>query len=644
MSFRWYLRRLAGMGPREVLHRLAEQGKRAASRRRAYGWAAFPAPGPLRPLPALGEALRSRASPPLRAAIRASAQEILAGRFAALGVAWPQRAPADLFPADLWRLDPVTGLPWPGAERFTFDVPYRGVTGRGDVKYVWEINRLQFLQPLAALVALEGDDRAVAAIEAAVASWTAANPPFRGLAWNSGIELALRAVSLAVAASLCGERLGAGTRARLASALAAHAHWLARYPSLFSSANNHRIAEALGLVAVAAVLPHAAVAAAPACRVLEAEALRQILPDGIGAEQSPSYAAFTAEMLIVGRPLAEACGYPLSDAVEGRLGRFADAIAWFCGPDGRVPAIGDDDGGRVLTLCGPPERAYPASVARLAAGLRGRPCAVPRGEDGPQWRDILAPTPPTAPPPVGLRDFPEGGYAVLRETRAGRDLHLVLDHGPLGYLTIAAHGHADANAIVLAVDGTPVLVDPGTYLYHAGGPWRTWFRGTRAHNTLTVGGANSSLIAGPFNWSHKARARLDALEPGPSWRVAASHDGYRRRFGVVHRRSIEPTRDGLAILDRMDGRQRAPIAELAFQFAPGLRVEAADAGWLVATGDRPLLRLVFSASGRSSVATGGPIGEGGWVSLAFGEKQPAPRLVWRGLGPREGVRTDLVLP
>ena len=40
------------------------------------------------------------------------------------------------------------------------------------------------------------------------------------------------------------------------------------------------------------------------------------------------------------------------------------------------------------------------------------------------------------------------------------------DAGPLGYQTIAAHGHADALSFTLSVGGMEFLVDPGTYAYH----------------------------------------------------------------------------------------------------------------------------------------------------------------------------------
>ena len=40
------------------------------------------------------------------------------------------------------------------------------------------------------------------------------------------------------------------------------------------------------------------------------------------------------------------------------------------------------------------------------------------------------------------------------------------DAGPHGYLSIAAHAHADALSIEVRHDGVDVLADPGTYCYH----------------------------------------------------------------------------------------------------------------------------------------------------------------------------------
>lgn len=646
MSVAWYVRRLGAMSPREVLHRVDEQVKRSVSRRRRYGWDAFPAGGPVLAVPGLADKLRAGMTGPLEAALHASVDALLDGRFSAHGVAWPRRDPADLFPPDLWRLDPATGLHWPGQDAYCFDLAYRHERRLGDIKFVWDLNRLQFLQPLAAAVALSGDARAAAAIGQAVTSWATANPPFRGLAWNSGIELALRAVTLALVVGLCGDKLEAEVRERIGQILSAHLYWLSRYPSRFSSANNHLIAEAMGELVIATVLPTAPRAraiAAQARDVLEREARAQIFPDGVPAEQSPTYGGFTVEMLLVADSVVRAFGRPLGPAVRERASAFADFIGALGTADGRVPNIGDDDEGRVLSLSHAREYGYPCSIARAVAGHFGLAPRLGRSTDTPELRDALFPVArPEEPGPDGLRGFRTGGYTAVRETRAGRRLHLVIDHGPLGYLSIAAHGHADANAIALSLDDHPVLVDPGTYLYHSGGAWRDWFRGTGAHNTVRLGGVDQSIIAGAFNWSHKARAVLENVTEGADWSVAARHDGYLARFGVEHHRHLAATPSGLAIDDRLVGAGAAPAAEVVFQFAPGFELQCEGRRVLARREGRAVLSVTFSHAGSiASVSGGDAPGAGGWVSDNFGDKAPAPRLCWSGIIPPEGLRTTL---
>jgi hypothetical protein len=644
MSLVWYAKRLANMSPPEIVHRVVEQAKREASRRRTFQWDDFaPPPGPVPSIPGLREAVRANLSGPLAEALRSSVAALLGGRFAALGAEWPRWNPVVPDPS-IWRVDPITGGLWPGAERYCYDIKYRHERDLGDVKYVWEFNRLQFLQPLAAAYALWGDRQALAAVEATIQSWTDANPPFRGVAWSSGIELALRAVSVLVATSLCGEALGPAAQAKARTLLASHLYWLKRYPSRFSSANNHLAAELMGEFVIALAmpeLPRAKEVAVAARAGLLREAGLQILADGVGAEQSPTYGAFTAEMLLLCAFAARAAGKPLGPSVDDRLSCFAEHIAWITGEDGRAPAIGDDDEGRVLTISGVREEGYPASVANAIAGYLGRK-AFGAPPPAAELRDAIFGAPAeAAPPPRGIRGFEEGGYTVVREERGGRRLHLVVDHGPLGYLSIAAHGHADANAIWLALDGEPVLVDPGTYLYHAGGAWRSWFRGTRAHNTLALGGTDQSTITGPFNWGHKANARREAFSPGGEWSLAVRHDGYRKAFQVDHRRVIAARPHGLEIVDQLVPGPCSVEAEISYQLAPGIMVEEADGSYGLHREGMLLMNLALEGgAGEVRLVTGDEV-EGGWVSPRFGEKVPATRLVWQGIVPREGIRTRL---
>ena len=109
------------------------------------------------------------------------------------------------------------------------------------------------------------------------------------------------------------------------------------------------------------------------------------------------------------------------------------------------------------------------------------------------------------------RAFPEGGYFILGEDfETPREVRLVADAGPLGYLAIAAHGHADALAFTLSVGGKPILVDPGTFSYSSQ-PWRRYFRSTAAHNTVVVDDRDQSEYGGSFLWLEHANAVVETF-------------------------------------------------------------------------------------------------------------------------------------
>jgi hypothetical protein len=640
MRLGWTINRLRSMGPAEIGHRLVEQARQRRSRGRHEGWARYPAPVLHPVFPGLSDRVHA-ANPAQRDALRVAAKNTLAGHFAALGRDWPPRDPDNLFPADLWRLDPVSGRPWPGADAYAFDVDFRATRDFGDVKYVWEINRLQFLPPLAAWLAVDGDRRAGDAIAAAIASWHAATPPFRGLGWAAGIEVALRAISLILTLELAGDRLPAETREQAAQILAASAFWLPRFPSKFSSANNHRVAELAGECLIARAFGRDPTAADA---TLDAEIGRQIFSDGAPAEQSPTYGAFTAELGLIG---GVARGTPLSGVLADRLAAFADYVTWL-GP--ATPGLGDNDEGRVIAAGTGHEPDYPRAAAAAIAGALGQPGPAPASVD---FRTMLvgigragaAEALPSPNPlqhvstPEGLKTFAEGGLSVWHGHLAGRAVDLVFDHGPLGYLSIAAHGHADALSLLLSLDGRPVFVDPGTYLYGSGGAWRDWFRGTPAHNTLNLLAASQSRIAGPFNWGHKARSQLVEAIPEPDWRLTARHDGYQARFGVRHERTVARDGDALTVTDRLRGGARR--AEIVFQLAPDLNAILVGTTVTAHRAGEPLLALTLPP-GEITIASGGDIpGQGGWVSPHFGVKLPAPRIAWRGEVGEAGVASRL---
>ena len=646
---RWYRNRLAAMSAAEIARRMEEQARRRISRlylpRSVTG---FDGAGHALPVwPGLAEGVgRIASDAALLSGWAENADLIRAGELAFLGIGWPRPAPGTPDPLPDWHLDPATGQRWPD-DRYCFDISYRHADEFGDVKNVWELSRLQYLQSVAAYALVAEDAAAIATCGRHLASWVAANPVYRGVHWSSGIEVAFRIVSILVVLSLIGDRFSAETRALLLRSLYQHGWWLARFPSRHSSANNHLVAEAAGLYLLGTLcpdLPGAHRWADYGRAVLERECQHQIHSDGVGAEQSPAYAALTLEWLLLCGDLGRRTGHPFSSDYQARITKAGIFLKWLTDSAGHQPRIGDDDDSHVFSNgmgVEPTVNSVMAAVAHTADRPEISPPVPVR-----HLRHALMPAPPPNRIwPGGFRHFSEGGYSVQRHLGKGAPDHLlVFDHGPIGYLSIAAHGHADTLSVWLHVEGKPVLIDAGTYLYHAGHAWRDHFRGTVAHNTLTIGGENSSEISGPFNWARKAETRVLELRDSPDdWLVSAEHDGYRASHDVAHARTVTRCGPGLyRITDRLRGQPTPQRVEIGFLVSPAFSVEAAGTGFRIRD-ERGVVLTIRHAGGLAGWLETGRAGpERGWHSPSFGVRAPAPRIVFAGeLSPGREASFDL---
>lgn len=632
---KWLGHRLAAMSPAEVLFRFGEQARRILSRHGAPDLAAMladdarAAPS----LPGLADGVRAlREDEELIALWRSHARSVLGGRFHALGQDWP----SGIAPPN-WHVDPISGGDWP-SDVYCFDIDYRdGQTSRGSARYALEMNRLQFLQPMAALAVATDDDEMAETVAGYLFSWIDQVTPYRGIQWFSGIEMALRTISMLIVSSLIGERsFDDDRRHRFLLALAAHGYWLDRFPSRYSSANNHLVAEAAALYLLGMLAPGLRPAkrwAVAAREELLQEVERQFHRDGVGAEQSPTYAAFTLDLFLLCAVVGERLGDPWPDASWQRMeaaGRFLAAIT---DRSGHQPRIGDDDEGAVSWLSRPRDSLINGVLGSLAAALGQADLAPVKPPV--QLRNALHGTPQEPAAAVsGFQCFRDGGYSVSRFLDDGVETMLVLDHGPLGYLSIAAHGHADALAIWLHVDGKPLLIDAGTYQYASETEenWRAHFRSTPAHNTLSIAGDDSSVIAGKFNWSAKAEVTLRSVETeGETWAVEAEHDGFVDPYGYRHRRRVERLDEGLyQITDQLVGDGGVERVEIGFLMAPELEVISHSGGWLVSDEGRRRLYLRHEGPLKGWVERGIRASKRGWCSPSYGVMMPTSRLVFAG--------------
>lgn len=642
MNAGWYLRRLSRMGPREVGGRVGDAVRRRRWRsvrpgRPSVTGARFTAVLPAGTLAALPPDAVKR--------LLAEADRLLAGHVEYFGVVRDDLADPD------WWGDPKTGRRAPGG--YAFDVPYRDEEVTGDIKQIWELSRHQYLTVLAAAYAVTGDERYAERVAGHLRSWWAANPPLRGVHWTSGIELGIRLISWVwIRRLLHGWPGAAGLFEDNPVALHQiwhHQRWLAAFPSRGSSANNHVIAEAAGQFAAACAFgwfPASERWRAGALRSLERHLRGNTFGSGLNRELATEYHGLVLELGLAAVAEADAAGVAVPPSVRLVLLRMTDALAAVVDNRLRPPRQGDADDGHGLVLDGAGTGRW-GSLLATGDAVFGRlawwPAVTGTDVRTPLLAALVRPyaKPGTAPavarPASRPGHFADAGMTILR---GPEEIWCRCDGGPHGFLSIAAHAHADALSVEVRHDGVDVLADPGTFCYHGQPEWRQYFRSTLAHNTLQRDGRDQSVSGGPFLWTRHARSRVLVADPsgasdGGTARWCAEHDGYRRS---VHRRRVELTaaRRELRVVDEVRGDRGA--VRLAFHLGPEITADlAGNRAALTWTRDGEDRSAVLDLPGRLSWRahrgeTGPPLG---WYSPGFGRKEPSTTLI--GTGSADGT-------
>ena len=553
-------------------------------------------------------------------------------RLTLLGQQWPEGASSD------WSLDPESGKHWRWHE-YTFDIPRRSGQGPGDVKFVWELSRLQHLQVLALGAHVLGREDARELCLEYLDAWLRDNPPYQGLGYACGIELASRLISILVIVTCLGaSMINEEFIARLWHALITHGRWIARFPSLYSSANNHLVAESAALFILGSIspkLPDAGDWRRIGWARLVEEAGRQILTDGVGAEQSPTYLAYTMEWLLLARAVYVSVHGTTETELDIALRRGAFFVASIADVNGNVPFIGDCDDGVVLRPklqeCNYLGSVVTATATCLQRGELLHPAFMP------DLRSHMLTSNSVPESTLKLKStvFPNGGYSIIRSSGKSKEVFLMLDHGPLGFAETAAHGHADALAIWLHLNGRPILIDFGTYRYNADAGWRAWARSTAAHNTVELNGESQSDMTGPFNWGKRARVRLlEHSIHGAKQFCRASHDGYADTQQITHERQVEVDGSALvAINDSLVG-QGTHTIKLNFHFSKQVHIESLKDGefaircneGLIATIDFACPELVSNLIRQESELRPGP----GAMSPEYNKLQSSASIVVSG--------------
>lgn len=336
-------------------------------------------------------------------------------------------------------------------------------------EWLWRLNRHQWWPILGLAYQKTGDERYSAAFVSQMLDWVTSSPPpsrmdEKSPTWRL-MEVGMRmCVSWIPAFGLFYESPIFTNEAKLIMLRSIYDH--ARFLSLFKTKQNHLLRESNGLAYVSVYFSEfkeSKLWQQVALTRLDQELTKQINQDGSHIEMSPGYQWVVVDEFEKTYDLLQSDNLSLpQENLTTWLEKMYHVLAYLVRPDGTFPEVNDGF--------------MRWQYTRLAnAGEKfGRDDFIYIGTAGRQG----------ASPNVTSVGFNDAGLYVMRSDWTREARYLLFDAGPYG----GYHGHEDKLSIELFAFGQPFIVDSGSYTYEKTDPFRTYFVGSQAHNTVLVDG------------------------------------------------------------------------------------------------------------------------------------------------------------
>lgn len=549
-----------------------------------------------------------------------------------------------------WHYEPISGKRSPLKHWRDFDDLSTDETG--DKKVIWELNRHQYFFALGAAYCLTGHEKYAEAFFKHLLSWMDENPPKQGVNWFSSLEVAFRAMSWIWGLHFFkhSKFLDSKTLQTIFRYLYAHGTHLEKYLSTYYSPNTHLTGEALGLYYLGTQMPFARAKKWRKLgrKILLQELEKQMLPDGVYFEQSSWYERYTVDFYLHFFILQQRNGdfetSAAEEAMETKLKTSLDHLMYITRPDGTTPLIGDDDGGRMVPLSSRKPNDFRATLSTAAVLFNREDYKFVAGEVSEELFWLLGPAGVNDFSKIGAitpedesKEFPDGGYFLMRDGWDKSDNYMLIDCGQHGALS-SAHSHADVLSFEIAAGGRTMMVDPGTYTYHKSEELRDHFRSSLAHNTLMIDNISSSIPAGKFKWEKTAKAKVHKWIAQDRFDFfEGSHDGYEDlESPATHTRSVLFLKNDYWIIRDFVETRGEHTYQLNFHYNSGTNPRAEnpeDKLWSItenSDGHSGLKLLLFGDNGEWKKNET-------WVSTCYGNRTNAPYLRFNstGTGPQE---------
>lgn len=462
-----------------------------------------------------------------------------------------------------------------------------------DIKVPWERSRFQHLFVLGKAYEITNNEIYADTFVSHVSSWLEQNPFLLGTNWVCPMEVAIRAINWIWAFHFFKQApsISSAFWQQFVCSLYDHLFYLENNWEWYNGqTSNHYLSDLLGYWYLCWFFDDLSGISKErnwCYHQLLQEYEKQVFDEGADYEGSTCYHQLVTEIFYHFYLLSKEQRIILPHSFTQKLHRMFDFINGCTPTNGALTQIGDNDSGRIL---------YYGITKELVATMKSS----------------SKPTSPAA-------HYPAFGLSIIKTAT----WHITVRHNSYTKPQISGHFHNDALSITLSVNGIPIFIDPGSYLYTASSVWRNRFRSVQAHNTFFIHDKEPALLDNRlFAIDRNEYTVSDQERPiethSNSIQVTATDNAY-KKLGLERQRTVACNTNNarVKITDCWITipKQKIPtniVSAWNFMLHPSVKVTQKDNTWIFIHNNTPYLKMSSQNLAFSLCST--------WISFNYGEK------------------------
>lgn len=453
-----------------------------------------------------------------------------------------------------------------------------------ELKYVLELNRLQFLIDLAYCYKTTKNKSYLEKTIGLIESWIDSNEIPYGLIWQSKFGTSFRLISWILVWQLIDfnniqDEYKTFTK-KWINSINNQLTLLTTFLSKYSSANNHLIGELVGIY-ICLIFFQKYIKNSDDLeyykKMLEDEFIRQNYSDGVNKESAYGYLNQAHEWIFLYLYASRSLNILFNKNIEELFFKMSEFIFYSLDENYNFYDYGDRDDGSIIKIGTSDSYSAPMDNCNLAALYFDNKDLLIESHFN-EKHELFFPKinieDIKKTDKFGVKVFNESGHIIVSSKIEEKyNLHFHTKYGPFGFMHTAAHSHSDLNSFFLSIDGIPIFVDSGTYGYRQDANFRNYFQGSLAHNSISVNGLNQAKKYGSNHWLNNKKTYSNLLSINDNKKqieliLFLTTESY------THRRTFEISKQNFSILiiDEINSNKKDNYYEKTFHFHPDVDI------------------------------------------------------------------------